>query len=450
MLACVAQLAVLVARTTLLEFIAIIIVGTPALADAALQATAAGIGFVSDGIGAGAASVGDFAVAGVQTVAAVYVLCETVKFVLGTAMLAGAAGWADEVQTAWTATVEEVVADPWPYLADLDKFSETLGENFSGPEGVWLNSVDKFQGFLGAAGPSYDVVIGELIESASVFGWDDGATFHTESSIGDDIDRRSDFLGLMTDAGLGDRISVNALGIALREDVQPTDITDLLLGMGQIDVLGGADEAVIRVLTQPGAPPTFTLLIPSTQQWLPWDSQNPNDTIGDLMILQGSSALEGAAAEALDAAMKDYYEQNRDSIDWAGVSSAPVMVAGFSQGGITAAAFAEHRSDTYNIVQVLTAGAPMANFDIPDDVSVIAYESDPVSSFDGRANPAMWETITAGNGGGGGFGSHNALKYAHLADSPAGSPQKRNNLDLFLGLDEESDICDYYAIKEST
>jgi len=386
----------------------------------------------------------------VQTVAAVFVLLETLKLVLGAAMLAGAAGLAEEVQTASSATTSSTVADPWLYLTDLDKFSETLGENFSGPEGVWSNSVDNFQDFIGSFGPGYEVVIGELIESASVFGWDDGATLHMESSIGDDIDRRRDFLGLMTDAGLGDRISVDAAGFTLREDVQPTDVTDLLLGMAQIDVLGGADEAVIRVLTQPGSPPTFTLIIPSTQQWFPWDSQSPNDTIGDLMILQGSSALEGAAAEALDSAMSDYYEQNRDSIDWADVSTAPVMVAGFSQGGITAAAFAQHESDAYNIVQVLTAGAPMANFDIPDGVSVIAYESDPVSSFDGRANPETWETITAGNGGGGGFGSHNALKYAHLADSSAGSPQKPNNLGLFLGLDEESDISDYYATKEST
>lgn len=315
MLTYVAQLTVLVARSTGLEFIAIIIVGTSARADAALQATAAGIGVVFDGIGAGMANIVDLTVAGVQTIAAVYALVETVKLVLGAAMLAGAAGLAEEVQTAWSATVEEMVADPWPYLSDLDKFSETLGENFSGQEGVWSKSVDNFQGFLGAFGPGYDVALGELIESASVFGWDDGATFHTESSIGDDIDRRRDFLGLMTDAGLGDRISVDAAGIAFREDVQPTDITDLLLGMGQIDVLGGADEAVIRVLTQPGSPPTFTLIIPSTQQWLPWDSQNPNDTIGDLMILQGSSALEGAAVEALDAAMNDYYEQNKDSID---------------------------------------------------------------------------------------------------------------------------------------
>jgi hypothetical protein len=396
------------------------------------------------------ANIVDLTVAGVQTIAAVYVLVETVKLVLGAAMLAGAAGLAEEVQTAWSATVEEMVADPWLYVADLDKFSETLGKNFSGQEGVWSNSVDNFQGFLGSFGPGYDVVIGGLIESASVFGWDDGAIFYTESSISDDIDRRRDFLGLMAEAGLGDRISMDAAGIALREDVQPTDMTELLLGMGQIDVLGGSDEAVIRVLTQPGSPPTFTLIIPSTQQWFPWDSRSPNDTIGDLMILQGSSALEGAAAEALDAAMNDYYELNRDSIDWADVSNAPVMVAGFSQGGITAAAFAENKSDTYNIVQVVTAGAPIANFDIPDHVSVIAYESDPVSSFDGRANPDIWETITADNGGGGGFGSHNALKYAHLADSSAGSPRKPNNLDLFLGLDKESDISDYYAVKEST
>ncbi|SEN55757.1 hypothetical protein SAMN05216281_109120 [Cryobacterium luteum] len=167
------------------------------------------------------------------------------------------------------------------------------------------------------------------------------------------------------------------------------------------------------------------------------------------MIMQGSSALERVSAEALDAAMTTYYEDNKDHASRADVFDAPVMLAGFSQGGIVAAAFAENRSDTYNVVQVLTAGSPIGNFDIPHDISVIASEADPVSGADGTQNPERWETLTADNGGGGGLGSHDVLRYALLAESAAGTPQEQNKLDDFLGVRDDRVISDYYAVKES-
>jgi malonyl CoA-acyl carrier protein transacylase len=40
----------------------------------------------------------------------------------------------------------------------------------------------------------------------------------------------------------------------------------------------------------------------------------------------------------------------------ASVAHAPVMVAGFSQGGITAGAFAQDYSSQYNIQRIVTAG----------------------------------------------------------------------------------------------
>jgi hypothetical protein len=39
------------------------------------------------------------------------------------------------------------------------------------------------------------------------------------------------------------------------------------------------------------------------------------------------------------------------------------MVAGFSQGGITAGAFAHDYSSQHNIQQIVTAGAPIGRFD---------------------------------------------------------------------------------------
>ena len=459
-----AALTLLVARSTGLGLIAVTVVSTYALADAALQARAAAFAFVFDATVAGATNTMDFTVAtgravidgvvtkvvadaavllaGVQTVAAVTLIVETAKLVIAGIVVAGAAGLTEEVQSAWSETVGELTADPWLFLTDREKFAETIGDNFSS-EDIWSNSIGTFEGLLGALGPGYDAILGGLIESASIFGWDDGATLQAESSVTDAAAiLRQD--ALQTEIALIDKALPQAEG-----DFEPTDLTGLLLGMKQVDVLGGEDEAVIRVMTQPGTPPTFTLLIPSTQQWLPWSSQNPNDVIGNLMIMQDSSALERMSLEALDREMNAYYNENKDRLGRADVFGAPVMVAGFSQGGITAAAIAEHASNTYNIVQVVTAGSPIGNFHIPDDVSVIAYESDPVSGLDGQSNPASWETITADNGGGGGIRSHELIRYAHLTNLAAGLPQKDNNLGLFLGVNGDRTISDYYATKDS-
>ncbi|WP_104191684.1 hypothetical protein [Cryobacterium sp. Y82] len=80
-------------------------------------------------------------------------------------------------------------------------------------------------------------------------------------------------------------------------------------------------------------------------------------------------------------------------------------------------------------------------------MSIVAYESDPVSGLDGQANAEVWETISADNGGGGGFDSHNILRYAKLANSPAGTPQRGNHLGLFFGTKKDSIITDYQGIE---
>lgn len=464
-LSCVTQLTVLVARSTGLGLIAVTIVSTYALADAALQAGAAAIGFVFDGAVVVVANSVDVTVAaaeaaidvvvtardgvvtvyqaGEKTVAALDTIGDALGIVLDGALDAFAAGYLGEAQSAWTDTLNAMQADPWLYVTDLDRVLQTFDANFS-EDAAWSNSLHNFQGYLGSLGPEFDEVITGLIESAGVFGWEDGATFHTESSVDafQDAARRLEFQN-----------SVELLDSDLPSpdgDYQPEDLTTLLLSMGQTDSLGGKDEAVIRVLTQPGPPPTFTLIIPSTQQWAPWESVNPNDLMGNLAIMQGSSALETMADQALQTAMDDYYTDHaKDGIARADVDGAQVMVAGFSQGGITAAAFAQNHSDPYNIVQVVTAGAPIAGFDIPHDVSVIAFESpgDPVPTLDGMDNPAQWDTITTDNGGSG-VKAHSSKQYAHLADN-GGVPAKPNKLDQFLGGASPSIVTDYYAIKDS-
>ncbi len=87
-----------------------------------------------------------------------------------------------------------------------------------------------------------------------------------------------------------------------------------------------------------------------------------------------------------------------DAMDESGITSdpngPPILMTGFSLGGITAASIAASGSG-YNIQQVVTAGSPIARFEIPDDVDVLAWEAnqDVVPSLDGKQNPNAWTTI---------------------------------------------------------
>lgn len=111
-------------------------------------------------------------------------------------------------------------------------------------------------------------------------------------------------------------------------------------------------------------------------------------------------------------------------------SGAPVMLVGHSQGGMSAAALAAD-SDfraRFNVTQVVTAGAPIARFDVPDSVQVLAVENSHhlVPQLDGGANPdranVTTMTFSADEGT---VGDNHSLggTYAPAAASlPAGDP----------------------------
>ena len=97
-------------------------------------------------------------------------------------------------------------------------------------------------------------------------------------------------------------------------------------------------------------------------------------------------AQQTALASAVKAAME---KPNICSID-------PVMFEGFSLAGITAGQMAAEQSFRYTITHVVTAGSPIANFDIPPSGQIISLEfnQDPVARLDGYLNlgSANWTT----------------------------------------------------------
>lgn len=177
---------------------------------------------------------------------------------------------------------------------------------------------------------------------------------------------------------------------------------DLLLRNGNLDEEGGSDSTVIEVtevLDQNGKRVGWRVTLPSTQDWelangLPageawdpaWDRGAMND-LGSNAVLMAAPQVQGAYERAVRQAMLD-----------AGIGpDDPVMLVGWSQGGILAGKIAADRGDNFNIQAIFVAGAPIDHMDIGSDVDVISiqHDGDIVHKADLSAgrNSSNWVTV---------------------------------------------------------
>ncbi len=182
---------------------------------------------------------------------------------------------------------------------------------------------------------------------------------------------------------------------------------DLLRRVHRLSPKEGAAPGSVRVdrLAGPGREPVAVVHLPSTQQWFPTRGANPVDGETNVRSVAGQrTAVTDGVVKAMRAA---------------GVSRAePVMLVGYSQGGLTAAQLAadpRFRAE-FTPRAVLAAGSPIAHAEVPDDVTVLALEHDGdyVHGLDGAENPdgASWTTVEAPSGG----SAHSAPAYAATAD----------------------------------
>ena len=151
---------------------------------------------------------------------------------------------------------------------------------------------------------------------------------------------------------------------------------------------------------------SWIVQIPSTQNWSPTPGDAPNDLTSDLAAeAQHQSVLLQAVKEAMTQA-------NIGSTD-------PVMLAGFSLGGITAGLMASDPwiNSHYTVTNVVTAGSSIGGFDIPPTVDVLSFEheGDLVPATDGTPNPATSNQVTVFDTPPGTGEPHNARKYAATA-----------------------------------
>ncbi|HEX5510341.1 MAG TPA: hypothetical protein VFX41_01385 [Actinomycetales bacterium] len=132
---------------------------------------------------------------------------------------------------------------------------------------------------------------------------------------------------------------------------------------------------------------SWSVYVPPTQSPAIAGGAIPYDMSTNLRSAAGRSTAAGmAVTEALRQA--------------GAAKGQPVMLSGYSQGGLTAAQLASDPSfrQEFDVSTVLTVGSPVGVFDVPGDVQVLSIENeqDLVARLDGARNPdrTHWATVT--------------------------------------------------------
>ncbi len=187
----------------------------------------------------------------------------------------------------------------------------------------------------------------------------------------------------------------NPHGLAVMEAARgvvrpPEGVADLVARVGDLYPGPGEDPGVARVAVErvdsPDGSRSWIVEIPGTQDFLPRGGSNPFDLVADLQMMAGG--------------VSDVMVATADAMGQAGIAPGePVMLVGHSLGGIAAMALASNRHvvSRFDVRSVVTAGSPVARFDVDPAVSVLSLENstDVVSALDGAPNPDRPSWVTA-------------------------------------------------------
>ncbi len=168
------------------------------------------------------------------------------------------------------------------------------------------------------------------------------------------------------------------------DDMAPRSVRDLFAGVQRRqNLVDGAvpGEIGVQRLFGPDGIERFVVQLPGTESWALTPDSTARDLSTNLHTMAGDSTVYMRGIEAAMA-----------GADMANIPpGAPVMLVGHSQGGMTAAALAADPAfrQRFNVTHVVTAGAPIARFDVPAGVQVLAVENrnDLVPALDGADNP---------------------------------------------------------------
>jgi hypothetical protein len=441
------------------DAVALVVVGVVATyraADAALEVASAcliGIGGTS---WAATISVVDQTVAEVKMAAGLAYTSVLTYFVVGLAIGAVIQGATHESVRVLVAAVEKASkeADGNPFVF-AGIFVGSVGTGWNA-EKFWESATLSFETGLGQLGGLYPMVIEGLITSALAWGLlRDGTAIVSATAFNMKTEERriiahQEIVSAMKkNLAFGSHRSDPEIQFDSNNNFVPRNVSDLFFSAHQIDFMGDQDEAVIRVIKSigPDGITRYTVQIPSTKNWSPLAGATPNDSASDIYAF--SRGDQTALAQAVYEAMERAGITKRD----------PVMLAGFSLGGITAAAIASGHHG-YNIQQVVTAGAPIGNFDLrnganPPGAISLEAKGDLVTALDGKPNPSSdrWQTYRGdtarfqyenADDSLGPFESHNALRYALMADR---NDELNNDPRVKRFLSGELTVVDQYATR---
>lgn len=167
-------------------------------------------------------------------------------------------------------------------------------------------------------------------------------------------------------------------------------VSDYMYAEGLADTMGGEDRTVINIMkvVGPDGVERWVVTLPSTQDW-----EFSNGDTGAVNDLDSNLAL------MLTPEMQTRYERAvLEAMSQAGIdSNDPVMLVGFSQGGIMAGNLASNSSLGYNIDAVLSYGAPIDAMNIPQSTRVLNIQHDNVGLSTGDVVPLLDFTSPAPN-----------------------------------------------------
>ena len=205
-----------------------------------------------------------------------------------------------------------------------------------------------------------------------------------------------------------DVLGLPGLALTAVRRIRIDGLRELFISQREIDDLGDpdlddrAEVAVIRVVSIDSTAPTpptgetaqtdarpgrrWLVQLPSTQTWHPRAGVAPNDLTADFVALSmHETTLTRAAVEAMRQA---------------GIRSGePVLVAGFSLGGMVATQIADvSEREGFTVTHLVTAGSPIGRYRLPHTVSVLSLEHvlDVVPRLEGRENPIIVEGAAPG------------------------------------------------------
>lgn len=250
-----------------------------------------------------------------------------------------------------------------------------------------------------------------------------------------------------------------------RDDASPEGLEGVFGEAGFVDREGGADQTVVKIekIVAADGSVSWRIVLPSTQDWQALASSMSGEDFDLFKAMQDSGAVndvDSNMALVLFPSLRTQYERAvLAAMDQAGIRGGPdgdpVMLVGFSQGGILAGHLAANRSEAYNFAAVVVSGAPIDNMPIPDSTRVISvqHEGDPVPTLDFFTDPPVrdnWQTITATAPGDPSDVSqiHNAAKYSITLEERLQDLGDIDDLDRFFDGPGSYAEAEYYAWHE--